>query len=438
MRRPKPLVRPSTNHGKPCWLADLPPSLTGKGRVRRFFDTRQDADAFVRAYDTDARTFGQSSSFLLHLDPYERNEVFHGLEKLRRLGWTLADAVRLVEESGKSAPSLPLSVLVDQFLAEKASINCRPRYLAKLGNTMELFLAGRREVSTGNVSAADIREFLNRNGWKSATRKSYLIDLRALFNFAVRQKFIRDNPAMAVEMPILDDKPPGILPVSDWQRLLETCQRTDPGLLTFVSLSLFGGLRTEEALRISNDDLRKDSVEIKGHKAKTRKRRLVAITPQLRAWLDAGLSNGGTFPPLNWQRRWKAVRQRAGLFRGYPHNAARHSFVSFHLAKYQDAAQTAYLAGHSEQMLFGHYRELVETADAETFFGLLPDPSALAEGLARRKADREAGRLQRLAALRRRCAESGKAPAAENGHSLLESFQSKSMLTGRDECDDIQ
>jgi integrase len=400
MKRRKALVRATSNHGKSCWLADIPASITGQKRVRRFFDAKQDADAFVRAYDADSRTFGQAGSFLLHLDPYERNELILCLEKIRRLGWTLPDAVRFIEEQGKSAPSLPLSELVRLFLEEKASINCRPRYLAKLRNTMELFLAGRRETSAGKVSAADIRDFLNRNGWKSPTRKSYLIDLRALFNFGVRQKAVRDNPAMAVEMPILDDKPPGILPVADWKRLLETCQRTDPGLLTFVGLCLFAGLRTDEALRISPDDLLRDSVEIKGHKAKTRQRRLVPLTPQLRSWLDAGLSTGGTFPPLNWQRRWKSVREKAGIFRKYPHNAARHSFVSFHLAKYQDAAQTAYLAGHSEQMLFGHYRELVEKADADIFFGLLPEPSALAEGRVQRETDRESGRLQRLSALR--------------------------------------
>ena len=38
--------------------------------------------------------------------------------------------------------------------------------------------------------------------------------------------------------------------------------------------------------------------------------------------------------------------------------------------------------GHSEAMLFRHYRERVNPREAEAFFGLLPNPDALAAGMA--------------------------------------------------------
>ena len=60
----------------------------------------------------------------------------------------------------------------------------------------------------------------------------------------------------------------------------------------------------------------------------------------------------------------------------WPHNATRHSFVSYHLSHFQSAAKTALEAGHSEAMLFGHYRELVTEQDAAEFWSLTPEKAA--------------------------------------------------------------
>lgn len=51
-----------------------------------------------------------------------------------------------------------------------------------------------------------------------------------------------------------------------------------------------------------------------------------------------------------------------------PPNAARHSFVSYHLALFQDVAKTELQAGHDRAVLFEHYRELVTQEDARRYF----------------------------------------------------------------------
>lgn len=43
----------------------------------------------------------------------------------------------------------------------------------------------------------------------------------------------------------------------------------------------------------------------------------------------------------------------------WPDNVTRHSFCSYHLAKFRDAAGTALEAGHTQEMLFRNYRELL-------------------------------------------------------------------------------
>jgi hypothetical protein len=56
----------------------------------------------------------------------------------------------------------------------------------------------------------------------------------------------------------------------------------------------------------------------------------------------------------------------------WPQNVTRHSFVSYHLAEHENAAKTALEAGHSEAILFRHYRALVTPQAAAEFWAIRP------------------------------------------------------------------
>ena len=43
-------------------------------------------------------------------------------------------------------------------------------------------------------------------------------------------------------------------------------------------------------------------------------------------------------------------------------------------ARWRNAAKTALLAGHTEQTLFAHYREVVTSSAARSFWAILPEP----------------------------------------------------------------
>lgn len=103
--------------------------------------------------------------------------------------------------------------------------------------------------------------------------------------------------------------------------------------------------------------LERGYIEVPAIKAKTRRRRLVKIMPCLAAWLAIG----GTLRPMSPMTVRKAVK-RSGVT--WAHNVTRHSFVSYHLAHGQNAGKTALEAGHTEQMTFSNYRELVTSQDA--------------------------------------------------------------------------
>ena len=92
---------------------------------------------------------------------------------------------------------------------------------------------------------------------------------------------------------------------------------------------------------------------------------LIVIPPVLSAWLALG----GVTRPIRPDTVRAAIK-RSGV--EWPSNVTRHSFVSYHLAKFENAGKTALEAGHSEQMLFAHYRELVTGERAEQFWNLFP------------------------------------------------------------------
>lgn len=101
-------------------------------------------------------------------------------------------------------------------------------------------------------------------------------------------------------------------------------------------------------------------------KSKTRRRRLVTIEPALAAWLALG----GRLPLRDVNTRlWRLT---SALPFPWPANVTRHSFVSYHLAAFGSASRTALEAGHTEQVLFNNYREIVTPEAGREFWAIRP------------------------------------------------------------------
>jgi integrase len=136
--------------------------------------------------------------------------------------------------------------------------------------------------------------------------------------------------------------------------------------MRFLAVRYFAGLRASEAAALDEKEIGKRFIEVTAAKAKTRRRRLVTIQPNLRAWLALG----GVLPLHQVNNRLRALTRQIGS--PWPKNAPRHSFCTYHLAKWQNAGKTALEAGHTEQMLFQHYREIVTPEVADRFWNVLP------------------------------------------------------------------
>jgi integrase len=367
-------IKKIVNHGKTRWRVNDPRGTDGK-RQRKFFETKEDAERFARQQKADRHAYG---AYFVSIPPSERAVLAYQMERLRKLGWTLPAAVDFIERHGKMPPSIKLGTVAAEFVAAKKNAGLRPRYLRTLRASINRFLINRREKGISDISASEIQEYIGGNGWADSTKRSYLVDVRTLFSFAEKRKYIAENPALAVDLPRLDEKPPGILTPDQARGLLDSCLDTEPDNLPVFVLSLFGGIRRSEAEKLEWAEIGAEFIEIKAEKAKTRRRRLIPISPQLRVWLDSARGIGGKLPAVNYADKLKRTLEKAGLRAEWPQNALRHSFASYHYAKYRNENDTAALMGNSPQMIFGHYREVVRPSDAEKFFNLMPPPDARA------------------------------------------------------------
>ena len=124
----------------------------------------------------------------------------------------------------------------------------------------------------------------------------------------MRNRYCRENVAEAVDKPRLEEKPPGILTAPQFAVLVKTRQRVEPSLLETIVLCLFAGVLPEEACRLEWANIGPDFLEIPGAKSKTRRRRLVPLTPQLRAWLDVARELGSELPARNVPSKFNRLR----------------------------------------------------------------------------------------------------------------------------------
>ncbi len=105
-----------------------------------------------------------------------------------------------------------------------------------------------------------------------------------------------------------------------------------------IAIGAFAGLHHAEIGRLEFSEVKLDRnfIEATALKSKTASRRLVTIQPNLRAWLAPLACSKGRVKPPN-SRKLREAAQHRGEIGKWPTNALRHSFASYHLAKFQDA-----------------------------------------------------------------------------------------------------
>jgi integrase len=225
------------------------------------------------------------------------------------------------------------------------------------------------------ITAAEIDDWLRSIPLEPLTRNNHRRVISMLFSYAMLRRYCSENPVIQTAKARVKAKPVGVLTPEQTKRLLECA---DAMLQPALAIGAFAGLRHAEIVRLDWREVHLDRgfIEITAAKSKTASRRLVTILPNLKAWLEAAAKPSGSVYPVNGRKLTDAARVRAGL-KAWPSNALRHSFASYHLAKFQDAPGLALQMGHTTTaMLFSHYREVVTPEATSSYWGTRPSASA--------------------------------------------------------------
>ncbi len=354
---------------------------TGK-RQRRYFETKEAvlAEQAVKRVEVENLSLrGLKITDRLRLEAFAQ-------ERLAGFGITL---IRVVDDYIRrhESPKKTVREVADIYLKSRIQHGRSKKHLDSLRRLFERFCVSHGTDRLNDITGNQVEEWLHDLGVGPVTINSYRALLHSLFEFGVRKKLCPENPVKAVERMTVKADEVGILTAGQLAKLLEIAQSD---VRATIALGAFAGIRPEEIVRLTWEEvsLEKGHITITAAKSKTAQHRYVKILPCLEAWLRP-LIGSGSIQGGNFRRRYDEARRLAGFaLRGnkrrqhedegkslvpWPHDALRHSFASYHLAKYQNAPALALELGHqSNALIFSNYRRRVTESEANEYFNLMP------------------------------------------------------------------
>jgi integrase len=247
------------------------------------------------------------------------------------------------------------------------------RYIQDLRSRLPRFSRKFDGQMVATITSTEIDNWLRSLEVGPTTRNNFRRTLVMLFNHAVARGYATSNPAAKTAKAKVVDSPPGILTVQQTAHLLESAS---PELLPYIAIGAFAGLRRAELERLDwrEIDFESGLIEVTAKKSKTARRRFVKMQLNLREWLLPLRKHKGNVTPDDFEKQLDAAREAAGITE-WPDNGLRHSFASYHLAHFKNAAALALEMGHTDSgMIFNHYRELVRPKEAEDYWNIKPTP----------------------------------------------------------------
>jgi len=305
--------------------------------------------------------------YALHVAVEEHAQAVNRLGKVA----TLHEAVEFfLRHHHRDVPRLTLSEIAERFAASRQQAGLSAHYIGQCRKTvrdlakafpartlpdlktseLDAWLGG---ITLGPTSKNDIRRMLRACGnW--AEKQGYLVKGANPFSGMVRYK--------ETKTPVSIFTP---------EQVASLLTKADNTVRPYLALGAFAGLRTAELQRLdwSEIDLDRGFITVAASKAKTRQRRLVPISDNLKLWLAPLRQSSG--PVCLHQRAQRPVAELCEGFT-WAKNGLRHSYISYRLAILHDTARVALEAGNSPEIIFGHYRELVRPEAAQSWFKVKP------------------------------------------------------------------
>lgn len=371
------------------WVVDLGKTQNG-ARERHSFKTFNDAQSWLRQYKKAQSKYGQLAGILSSGQYALAVDAFKKLLGAGLKDSALPEAVDLlIARNGRIHERLSIKEAVkrhverfaDNQAAYKSTVE---NWLGKMG---DFFGNDQPIISLGPDEMVEFFEAVDRAGYAAKTYNNILIVTKAFFNWCVTKHYMAENPADNIPQHRIAYKDPVFISVDKLRTALATLEadtttfseENKRWLIGFMALSFFCGIRTSEILRLTEDAIHPEDerpyVRISTTKgaAKGIKGRIVDLEPNAAAWLKKYPFVGGkSMSGLGHLRKQAIDGPLAEVAEAFSKNVGRHSYITYHTAKYRDYARTEAYVGTSSSMRTRHYQGLATTAEGEAYFHIFP------------------------------------------------------------------
>jgi integrase len=282
-------------------------------------------------------------------------------------------------EEQRSA-SIPFRELCTLYIESKRGRD--ERHLAGMRRTVNRFPSLHCRL-VSDISHRNLEPLLNEI--VPGGRNLVMRHLRAFFNYGIKRGYLIENPISRLDFVESLPKEVEVISPSGVVKMLETALENDFGLLPYLTLGFFCGIRPEGELSLlqwSDVDLQNRIVTIRSAVSKTKRRRFPELSENAIAWLETYRQRGGvcegpivTCDERTLSRRRHHNRLAAGVTH-WPNSAMRHSYCSYWLAMHKDINKLVLQSGHtSVDTMWRHYHRGTTEAEAKKFWAIMP-PSA--------------------------------------------------------------
>ena len=200
-------------------------------RVTKTFQTKSEADSFAsvlqKTHSMPLQTQVSAKSILITMQIVELCERLELSQDE-----VLDDAYKYVvakytDTFGKS--NMPISELIGKFMALKSRTNCRPATIREYNihfSMVEKILDKDRKITT--LIKEDMQKILNSRSTESM-REHCLIKMNALFNYAVKEGFLKESPTKNVSLEKVkgDEKPPSVFTIDEVVKIFKKVMPPD-------------------------------------------------------------------------------------------------------------------------------------------------------------------------------------------------------------------
>ena len=351
------------------WRVTVP---NGRGDSRRKeFRSEDLAENFLAQWRKDQANQGKVFACLTET---EQSVLVAAYQRSVDGNYNLLDAVTHYEKhlTDLVSDQRMLDEAFEIYISDCIKRGLKNRSVDSNQNTIRPFVALHPQLTVDAVTEKHLSEFIaSKPEWSARSVNNFVVRIGSFFRWCVDRGWANSVPVKKSHKRKVDYVSPDVWQVDEVEQILKTAYIEDKATAALLAVQIFAGLRPAEAQerdRSGMDRVDFDAGELWVLGKVARKKRIVKISPNLRAWLEAC----GGWRQENVRRNLDNVREKSGV--RWSHDITRHSFASYHLAFHEDAAKTAFEMGHSgnSQVLWQHYRNVVRRADAEKFWNILP------------------------------------------------------------------